>query len=88
MIYFYELAQLDETQRARLMQRSGESDIDALREYVRPIVRAVRERGDEAVAEFMTRFDRVQLAPERFRVEQEAIDRAHKILDKDVHAAD
>jgi histidinol dehydrogenase len=87
MIHFYELAQLDATQRARLMQRSGESDIDALLEYVRPIVRAVRERGDEAVAEFMARFDRVQLAPERFRVEQEAIDRAHKILDKDVHAA-
>jgi histidinol dehydrogenase len=87
MIHFYDLSQLDTTQRAQLMKRRGEDDIDALLEYVRPIVRAVRERGDEAVAEFMARFDRVQLTPARFRVEQEAIDRAHKILDKDVHAA-
>lgn len=87
MIHFYDLAQLDATQRARLMKRSGESNIDDLLDYVRPIVRAVRERGDEAVVEFMARFDHVQLTPERFRVEPEAIERAHRLLDKDVHAA-
>ena len=49
MIHFYELAKLDVAERARLMRRA-EVEIDGLLEYVRPIVRDVRERGDEVVA--------------------------------------
>ncbi|GCE19486.1 hypothetical protein KDK_32860 [Dictyobacter kobayashii] len=44
MVHFYELASLDEAQRARLMRRA-EVAIDDLLEYVRPIVQAVRDRG-------------------------------------------
>ncbi len=86
MIHFYELSQLDAAQRARLLRRA-EVQIDDLIEYVRPIVRAVRDRGDEALVEFMERFDHVQLTPDRFRIEREAIERAHMLLDKDIHAA-
>jgi histidinol dehydrogenase len=86
MIHFYELSQLDGAQRARLLRRA-EVQIDELIEYVRPIVRAVRDRGDEAVVEYMERFDSVKLTPDRFRVEPEVIERAHSLLDKDVHAA-
>ncbi len=86
MIHFYELSQLDAAQRARLLRRA-EVQIDDLIEYVRPIVRAVRDRGDEALIEFMERFDHVQLTPDRFRIEREAIERAHTLLDKDIHAA-
>ncbi|HTK05832.1 MAG TPA: histidinol dehydrogenase [Ktedonobacteraceae bacterium] len=86
MIHFYKLAQLDATQRARLMRRA-EVEIDDLLEYVRPIVRAVRERGDEALVEFMERFDHVKLSPDQLRVSRAEIDHAHEVLDKQVYAA-
>ncbi len=86
MIHVYELATLDTAQRARLLRRA-EVAIDELIEYVRPIVRAVRERGDEALIEFMQRFDHVHLTPDRLRVSQNEIEQAHDLLDKDVHAA-
>jgi histidinol dehydrogenase len=86
MIHVYELATLDTAQRARLLRRA-EIAIGELIEYVRPIVRAVRERGDEALIEFMQRFDHVHLTPDRLRVSQKEIEQAHDLLDKDVHAA-
>lgn len=86
MIHFYELAQLDASQRARLLRRA-EVKIDELIEYVRPIVNAVRDRGDAALVEFMARFDHVQLAPDSLRVTREEIEQAHERLDKDVYAA-
>lgn len=86
MIHFYELSKLDTAQRTRLLRRA-ETEIDDLLEYVRPIVRAVRERGDAALIEFIERFDRVQLTPDRLRVSREEIERAHKQLDPAVYAA-
>ncbi len=86
MVHFYELARLDASQRARLLRRA-EIEIDSLIEYVRPIVQAVRERGDAALIEFMARFDHVQLMPEQLRVGREEIARAHETLDKDVYKA-
>lgn len=86
MIHFYELAKLDASQRARLLRRA-EVAIDDLLDYVRPIVRAVRDRGDEALIEFMDRFDHVQLSPDQLRVSREEIAQAHQLLDGDVAAA-
>ena len=45
------------------------------------IVEAVRERGDEAIAEFSERFDGVPLRPDQFEVTQEDIDAAIKNVD-------
>jgi histidinol dehydrogenase len=86
MIHFYELSKLDATQRTRLLRRA-EIEIDNLLEYVRPIVRAVRDRGDAALIEFMERFDHVQLTPEQLRVSREEIEHAHQHLDPAVYAA-
>ncbi len=86
MIHVYKLAQLSQEQRARLLRRS-EVAIDELLDYVRPIVRAIRDRGDEALIEYMERFDHVQLTPDRLRVSQAEIERAHDLLEKDVHDA-
>jgi histidinol dehydrogenase len=86
MIHIYELSSLDTAQHSRLLRRA-EVAIDELIEYVRPIVRAIRERGDEALIEFMQRFDHVQLTPDRLRVSQKEIEQAHDLLDKDVHTA-
>ena len=86
MIHIYELAELDTAQRTRLLRRA-ELEIDDLIEYVRPIVRAVRERGDEALIELMARFDRVQLTPDRLRVSRDEIEHAYAVLDPAVLAA-
>lgn len=86
MIHFYELSKLDTAQRTRLLRRA-EVEIDGLIEYVRPIVNDVRERGDAAFIEYMERFDHVSLTPDRIRVSQVDIDRAHDLLDKEIHVA-
>jgi histidinol dehydrogenase len=86
MIHFYELVQLDASQRAHLMRRA-EIEIDSLLEYVRPIVRAVRDSGDDALISYMAQFDHVKLTPDRLRVSREEIELAHERLDKDVYTA-
>jgi len=86
MIHFYVLATLDDSQRKRLLRRA-ETQIDELTERVRPIVQAVRERGDEALIEFTARFDRVQLTPNQLRVGHDEIEQAHRALDPSVYAA-
>ncbi|MBA2288733.1 MAG: histidinol dehydrogenase [Ktedonobacteraceae bacterium] len=86
MIHFYQLATMDAAQRARLLRRS-ELRIDDLIEQVRPIVQAVRERGDEALVECTARFDHVQLAPDGLRVSRAEIEEAHQALDPEIRAA-
>src|SRR5260370_18023547 len=86
MIHFYKLSTMDASQRVRLLRRA-ELQIDELIERVRPIIQAVRERGDEALVEFTARFDHVQLSPDRLRVCPGAIYQAHKVLDPKVRAA-
>ncbi|MEO7018910.1 MAG: histidinol dehydrogenase [Ktedonobacteraceae bacterium] len=86
MIHFYELATIDAAQRQRLLRRA-EVQIDELIEYVRPILAAVRERGDEALLEFTAKFDRVQLNPNKLRVSRAEIAEAHTKLDPRVRAA-
>jgi histidinol dehydrogenase len=86
MIHVYELSKLDGAQRTRLLRRA-EVEIDGLIEYVRPIVQAVRERGDEALIEFTARFDRVQLTPDRLRVSRDEIEHAYAVLDPEILAA-
>src|SRR5215469_1397763 len=86
MIHFYELSTMDTAQRARLLRRA-EIEIDQLVERVRPIVEAVRNRGDDALIEFTGRFDRVQLGVDQLRVSRSEIEQAHSQLDPAVRAA-
>ena len=86
MIHFYELSTLDSAQRSRLLRRA-ELQIDELVEYVRPIVRGVRERGDEALLEFTSRFDHIQLTAQQLRVSRAEIDEAHQLLNPQIRAA-
>jgi histidinol dehydrogenase len=86
VIHFYELSRLDTDQRARLLRRA-ETAIDDLLDYVRPIVRGVRDRGDAALLEYIERFDGTRLSADRLRVSREDIERAYDVLDKDVYAA-
>src|SRR5574340_444548 len=86
MINFYELSTMNTPQRVRLLRRA-ELQIDELTERVRPIIQAVRERGDEALVEFTSRFDHVQLSPERLLVGKDEIEQAHRLLDSSVREA-
>lgn len=86
MIHFYELASLGAEQRQRLLRRA-EIEIDELLEYVRPLIKQVRERGDEAVVEMTAQFDRVQLDPAQLRVTRAEIEEAHATLDPEVRSA-
>ncbi len=86
MIHFYELSTMDTAQRARLLRRA-EMQIDDLVERVRPIVEAVRDRGDDALIEFTGRFDRVQLDVDQLCVSRAEIEQAHSQLDSSVRAA-
>lgn len=86
MIHFYELATLDAAQRQRLLKRA-EIEIDELIEYVRPLIRDVRERGDAALVEMTAKFDRVQLDPAQLRVTRAEIEQAHTQLDPEVRNA-
>ena len=86
MVHFYELSTMNASQRLRLLRRA-ELQIDELTERVRPIIQAVRERGDEALVEFTARFDHVQISPDRLRVERDEIDQSHRSLDPTVREA-
>jgi histidinol dehydrogenase len=86
MIHFYELSTMNATQRIRLLRRA-ELQIDELTERVRPIIQAVRERGDETLIELTARFDHVQLSPDRLRVGHNEIEQAHRLLDPAVREA-
>jgi len=50
---------------------------------VRDILKQVRERGEQAIVELTNKFDRASLTPDRIRVSQANIDRAHQRSDPD-----
>ena len=56
-INFHELAQLSAAERRRLTTRT-EADLSSFEEKVRPIIAAVKEEGDAAVARFARELDK------------------------------
>src|SRR5437667_1169378 len=86
MIHYYELASMSAAERTRLLRRA-EMQIDELSERARPILQEVQQRGDDALLDFTSRFDHVQLTREQLRVSQEEIERAYQLLDPAVRAA-
>lgn len=65
---------------AEVLGRRGAIPAD-IEETAAAIVAAVRDRGDDAVAEFTARFDGVSLTPGRFRVPQKALQDALRSAD-------
>ncbi len=60
---------------AASLNRRAEAS-DAVREVVSGVIKAVRERGDEAILEFTAKFDGAQLTPATLRIPQVALDAA------------
>ena len=79
-VTFHRLDDLDETARAALLERA-ETDIAPFLERVRPIVEAVREEGDAALARFAREFDGAPLEPDRIAATEADFDAAFDALD-------
>ena len=60
--------------------RSASED-DAQNQTVVEVLRGIRQRGDEAVATYTERFDRVSFRPDEFRVSGDELARAHASMD-------
>ncbi|HEY5999243.1 MAG TPA: histidinol dehydrogenase [bacterium] len=68
------------------LERRGRRDASAVEEPVAEILRDVQERGDEAVAAYTERFDRIRLRPEGFAVGRKEVRQAYRKVGRDVLA--
>ncbi|MFQ5762393.1 MAG: histidinol dehydrogenase, partial [Candidatus Bathyarchaeia archaeon] len=63
----------------RLMNRNS-LDLDAAKDAVERIVFGVRDRGDQAVAEYTEQFDKVAMTPDCFKIQKSDITQAMRTL--------
>ena len=82
-IKFYELARLSTDERAALLTRS-EADLGSFIERVRPIIDAVRDEGDTALARFARDFDKSPVDPTAIAATPADFDRAFDQVDAKV----
>lgn len=85
-VRFHELAHMSVAERTALMARA-EADLGPFLDAVRPIIAAVRDEGDAAVARFTRDFDRAPSDPLALRVDAVALDAAAARLPPEVGAA-
>ncbi len=65
----------------------SQRDIDNFAKAVKPIIEAVRVRGDDAVAEYTKKFEKAEIAPAKIRVSEKEFDEAEASLDNEVKEA-
>lgn len=82
-VKLYELAKLSPDERAALLSRS-EADLGPFIEGVRPIIDAVREEGDTALARFARDFDKSPVDPAAIAATPHDFDRAFEAVDPEV----
>jgi hypothetical protein len=83
-VALHELALLNESQRAQLLSRA-EDDLDSFLQGVKPIIDAVRDDGDEALARFARQYDGAQsLQPSEIAATPADFDAAFDQLDADM----
>ena len=85
-ISFHELSKMTLAARDRLLQRT-ESDLSAYEEKVKPIIAAVREEGDEALARFARQFDHAQVQASEIAATEADFALAEKTLEPKVREA-
>ena len=79
-IAWHDLAQLSAAQRTELLTRS-EADLGPFLEKVAPIIEAVRNEGDEAIARFSRDFDKAPVDANSLAATPEDFDEAFRALD-------
>lgn len=77
MLRVFRYAELGPHEREALFHR-GRQELHEVWDAVRELLADVRERGDQAVAEQVARFDGVRLSPDRFRLSEEEIEQAFR----------
>jgi histidinol dehydrogenase len=77
---FHRLADLSPSARKALLTRT-ETDLSRYTEKVRPIIAAVREEGDEALARYARQFDKAPVEPSTIAATEADFARAAKSLD-------
>jgi len=82
-ISFHRYASLDDAQKSALLQRT-ESDLSAFLAKVVPIIDAVRDEGDEALARFANEFDRSPVTSDAIAATPADIDAAFDALDAEL----
>lgn len=83
-VTFHRLGELDAAGRAALLERA-EHDIAPFVERVRPIVAAVRDEGDAALARFAREFDGAPVETDAIAATDEDFDAAHAAIDARLH---
>ena len=82
-IQFHELIKLSEAAKQALLKRT-ESDLGRYIESVEPILKAVKEEGDQALVRFAREFDRAELEPDSIKVRSKEFERAFESVADDV----
>ena len=85
-ISFHDLSTMTPAARDRLLQRT-EADLSHYEDKVRPIIAAVRNEGDAALARFAREFDKSSVGPHEIAATEADFDRAEKTLDPKVREA-
>jgi histidinol dehydrogenase len=85
-VNLHDLARLDGAGRANLLKRS-EADLGAFLDRVRPIIAAVREEGDVALARFANEFDKSPVQADEIAATKADFDAAFGVVEPDVVAA-
>src|ERR1700754_2697010 len=82
-VNLHNLAKLDAAARSQLLKRS-EADIEPFLDKVRPIIEAVKNEGDVALARFAREFDKSPVTPDAIAARPSDFDDALVRLDQDV----
>jgi histidinol dehydrogenase len=82
-IRFHDLKKLTIDERQALLKRT-ESDLDRYIDSVRQILKAVKDRGDQALVEFARDFDRAPLEPDAIKVRETDFEKAVASLEENV----
>ena len=82
-VRFIELAQLSARERAQLLERT-ESDLAPYMDKARPVIEAVRQEGDEALAHFAREFDHAPLTANQVAATKADVDRAMNSLESKI----
>jgi histidinol dehydrogenase len=81
----YNLNSLSAAEKSKILRRS-ELDIESFQETVRPVIRDVREQGDQALIDYCAKFDKVTMPQSALQVTKAEFAQAERNLDPAIKA--
>lgn len=77
LIKIYQLETMTDKEREKIIKRSRK-DIGEIKKQIEPVVQDVKKRGDQAVLEYLAKYDQVDLTPSQLRITARDIEEAYK----------